>query len=341
MVSTGVVVLWLLASLLGGAPGESPFGHLARGAAFVLLAVLFVGLVVGLGLGRRLVGPVGSLIDAAGRIEAGDLSARVEPPARGPRDLGALIAAFNTMAARLESEEGRRRRLLADLGHELRTPIAVIEGHLEAILDGVYPADPAHLEPILEETRVLERLVDDLRTMSLAEAGSLTLHREATDFGRLAGDVVAALGPRVAAAGVRTVVDVDPAMPELELDPVRFRQVLGNLLDNALRYTPAGGTIRITGSSVRGAIELAVVDEGPGLSAEVRESLFDRFVKSSDSPGSGLGLAIARAIVDAHGGSIRAEATSPHGTRIVIRLPDPARPNPNLGGGVCGPAGVP
>jgi two-component system sensor histidine kinase BaeS len=321
MVSLGVLVLWLLATLLGAVSAEGPLAFLARGAAVVLLAVVFIGLVVGVGFGRRLVGPLGQLVDAARRIEAGDFSARVSPIGRGPRDLRALGAAFNTMAARLEAEEARRRRLLADLGHELRTPIAVIEGHLEAVLDGVYPADRAHLDPILDETRVLERLVDDLRTVSLAEAGSLSLHREPVDLRHLIDEVVGVLRPRIEAAGARVTVEVDPSMPELELDPVRINQVLANLLDNALRYTPASGVVHVTARRAGALVEIEVADEGPGLAPELRESLFDRFVKAPDSPGSGLGLAIAKAIVEAHGGHIRAEAATPHGTAIVLALP--------------------
>jgi signal transduction histidine kinase len=329
MAALGVLVLWLLATLVGAVSAEGSLAFLARGAAVVLLAVVLVGLVVAIGFGRRLVGPLGELVDAARKIEAGDFSVRVSKLNRGPRDLRALTAAFNTMAARLEAEEARRRRLLADLGHELRTPIAVIEGHLEAVLDGIYPADRAHLDPILDETRVLERLVDDLRTVSLAEAGSLSLHREPVDVRHLIDDVVGVLRPRIEAAGATVTVEVDPSIPELDLDPVRIHQVLANLLDNALRYTPAGGAVHVTarrtgagaGAGVRAGVEIEVADEGPGLAPDLRESLFDRFVKSPDSPGSGLGLAIAKAIVEAHGGDIRADAATPHGTRIVVTLP--------------------
>jgi signal transduction histidine kinase len=325
LVSTGVLVLWLLATLLGAIAVEGSIGGLVRAAAVVLLAVLFVGLAVGLRFTGRMVRPIADLVDAAGRIEAGDYSARVATPPRSPRDLRALTGAFNTMAARLEAEEDLRRRLLADLGHELRTPIAVIEGHLEAILDGVYPGDREHLDPILDETRVLERLVDDLRTVSLAEAGSLPLHREPVDLGHVVTDVVAALGHRADLAGVRLTTEVDAALPELELDPVRFHQVLSNLVDNAIRYTPRDGTVRISaarrGPGADSEVELTVADDGPGLSPELRDTLFDRFVKSPDSPGSGLGLAIARGIVEAHGGAIRAEPAAPHGTRIVVTLP--------------------
>jgi two-component system, OmpR family, sensor histidine kinase BaeS len=319
LVSTGVLMLWLLATLLGAVSAEGDLAGLARAAALVVLALVFVGLVFGVRM-TGMIRPVGDLVDAAGRIEAGDFSARVAMPVRG-RDLRALTGAFNTMAARLEAEEERRRRLLADLGHELRTPIAVIEGHLEAVLDGVYPADPAHLDPILDETRVLARLIDDLRTVSLAESGSLALHREPVDLGHVIGDVVAASGPRADAAGAHVAVEVDASIPEMDLDPVRVHQVLGNLLDNAIRYTPRDGTVRIMARRRDREAEVAVTDDGPGLAPELRETLFDRFVKSPDSPGSGLGLAIARAMVEAHGGSIRADAGERGGTTIVVTLP--------------------
>jgi len=321
LASIGVLVLWLLASLLGAGSLEGGLAHLARAASLVILAVVFLGLLFGVRMTSRIVRPLGELVDAARRIETGDYSARVAVPMRGPRDMRALTAAFNTMAARLESEEERRRRLLADLGHELRTPIAVIEGHLEAVLDGVYPPDEAHLDPILDETRVLARLIDDLRTVSLAEAGSLTLHREPVDLGHVIADVLAALGQRAEAVGVHLVTDVDQSIPELELDPVRIHQVLSNLVDNAIRYTPRDGSVRIAARRRNGEVEIDVADDGSGLSPELRETLFDRFAKSSDSPGSGLGLAIAKAIVEAHRGHIRAEAGTPRGTTIVVTLP--------------------
>jgi two-component system, OmpR family, sensor histidine kinase BaeS len=321
LASIGVLVLWLLATLIGATTIEGDLGHLARAASLVLLALVFIGLVAGAGMTRRIVGPVGELVDAAGRIEGGDYSARVGTPARAPRDLRALVAAFNHMAERLEAEEEHRRRLLADLGHELRTPIAVIEGHLEAVLDGVYPADQTHLDPILDETRVLARLIEDLRTVSLAESGSLTLHREPVDLGHAIRDVVSALGPRAEAAGTRLRVEVDQGIPELDLDPVRIHEVLSNLVDNAIRYTPPDGEVRV-GAHRRGqAVEISVADDGPGLAPELRQTLFERFVKSPESPGSGLGLAIAKAIVEAHGGTIRAEAGDRGGTTIRLELP--------------------
>lgn len=338
-VSIGVLVLWLLSLLLVGPGPGGELGHLVRPAALVLLVVVGLTVVTGARMGGRVVRPVQDLIAAARRIENGDYAVRVES-SDGPREVRELAAAFNTMAARLEAEEANRRRLLADLSHELRTPIAVIEGHLEAVLDGVYPADPAHLDPILDEARVLDRLIDDLRTLSLAEAGALALHPESTDIGRLVADVVAAHRPRAEAAGAVLETEVQPGLPELEVDPVRMHQVLSNLLDNAVRYAPAGSHVRVTVAARGGWLDTAVADQGPGLAPDVRATLFDRFVKGRDSPGSGLGLAIARAIVEAHGGRIRAEAgPGGVGTVITFGLPEPSD-NPDLRGGVFDSGGV-
>ena len=149
---------------------------------------------------RRAAAPVGDLIEASGRVESGDFSTRV--PERGPREVRTLARAFNDMSARLEEVEQQRRSALADVSHELRTPLTVIQGNLEALLDGVYPADAAHLQPILEETRLMERLIEDLRTLTLVEAGSLVLHREPTDLGALLNEVAAGYRSQADEAGV-------------------------------------------------------------------------------------------------------------------------------------------
>ncbi len=337
-VSIGVLVLWLLSLLLGPAPGGE-LGHLVRPGAIVLLLVVGLAVLTGARMGPRVVRPVQDLIAAARRIESGDYAARVGSY-DGPQEVRELAAAFNTMAARLEAEEANRRRLLADLSHELRTPLAVIEGHLEAVLDGVYPADAAHLDPILDEAHVLDRLIDDLRTLSLAEAGALALHPEATDMGHLVEDVVAGHRPGADALGAELETAVEPGLPELEVDPVRMHQVLSNLLDNAIRYTPSGGRIRVTVERHDGWLETAVADQGPGLAPDLRATLFDRFVKGGDSPGSGLGLAIAKAIVEAHRGRIRADpGPAGPGTVVTFSLPLPGS-NPDLSGGVFDSSGV-
>ena len=152
------------------------------------------------------------------------------------------------MTSRLEADEAQRRTLLADISHELRTPLTVVQGNLEAIVDGVYPPDPAHIAVVLDETKVLGRLIDDLRTLALSEAGTLTLHPEPTDPDVLVGDVVRSFEPAAATAGVTLVAAIDGDLPIVEVDPVRIREVLANLVANALRHTPAGGRVTVAGS---------------------------------------------------------------------------------------------
>ena len=270
---------------------------------------------------RRFAAPLGELIDAAESVEAGNYAVRVRVRARGPRELRSLVTAFNSMSGRLESSERERRRLLADVTHELRTPLTIMQGNLEALLDGVYPADPAHLEPILDETRVLSRLVDDLRTLSLAEAGALTLHREPTDVAQLLTDSVTSFRTQADAAGVDLATKIDGVLPQADLDPVRMREVLSNLLSNALRYTPRGGTVRVVASVADGKLRVSVRDSGPGIAADALPHIFDRFYKSDESRGAGLGLAIARSLVVAHGGEIEATSEVGHGTEMRFWLP--------------------
>ena len=336
VVSIGVLILWLLAGLLGVASMEGPLAYLARPAGLIVLVVGIVALVVGIRIARGVARPLSALVDAAGRIEAADYAVRVSE-AEGRGDLRRLAGAFNAMAARLESEDATRRRLLADVSHELRTPLAVVQGNLEALLDGVYPPDAEHIGPILEETRVLERLIDDLRTLSLAESGALPLHREPTDPAVLLEDVAAAHRARAAAASITLRVEAAAGLPPIDIDPVRMRQVVSNLVDNAIRAMSEGGSITLSASRAtvaagdplpEGAAGLAieVIDDGPGIPADIRDNVFDRFTKSATSRDSGLGLAIARAIVDAHGGSITASPSSGvggtgRGTRMRITLP--------------------
>jgi two-component system OmpR family sensor kinase/two-component system sensor histidine kinase BaeS len=316
--SVGLAVVGFLGG--GSAPG------LVQVAAFV---VLTVGVVTFMGIGRWLRGAARTLDDlvaAAARVEAGDHAARVETPARGPRPLRDLVHGFNTMAERLEADARQRRSLLADVSHELRTPLTVVQGNLEAIADGVHPADEPHVAAILEETRVLGRLVDDLRTVALSETGSLPLHREPTDLGVLVGEVVASLAPGAARAGIALDGDVDDAAPLLDVDPVRIREVLSNVVSNALRWTPRGGSVRITAGRSeapgRGpGVRVTVADTGEGIAPDVLPHVFDRFWKSPRSRGSGLGLAIARNLVVAHGGEMGVESELGRGTTVWFVLP--------------------
>lgn len=312
-----LTILWLALQM---ADIESP-GKVLTG--LVIAFVLLVMVAMAFGGARRIALPLGNLIEAAGRVENGDYSVRVDERHRGPYELRALTRAFNEMAARLETDEQQRRTLLADVGHELRTPLAVLQGQLEAMVDGVHPADETHLAAALEEIRVMEQLVDDLRTLTLAEAGTLALHREPTDMAVLVQDAVAGFGGLARSADVKLQVEMADDLPSLDLDPIRIRQVLGNLVSNALRYAPRHSTVRIIahGGAPARRVAVSVVDSGPGIPPELLPHLFERFAKSAESRGSGLGLAIARRLVEAHGGSIRAEQPTGGGTAIVFELP--------------------
>ena len=315
-----VILALLSASGLFGAvfAFHGPFMFLRALAIVALVVVLLGSLAGGLGM-RRIAGPLAELVDASRRVEAGDFTARVRERVFGPRLLRELLGTFNTMASHLEADEEHRRQLLADVSHELRTPLAVLQGGIEAIIDGVHPADEAHLAVLLDETHLLARLVDDLRTVTLAEAGTLALHRESTDVGILVTEVAEAFQPQAQAASVRLVAEVADEVPLLDVDPVRIREVLENLLSNALRYAPAGTAICLDARLAGDRVAFLVADEGPGIAPELLPHIFDRFVKSDGSPGSGLGLAIARGIVEAHGGHIEAESDAT-GTRIRFEL---------------------
>jgi signal transduction histidine kinase len=263
--------------------------------------------------------PVGDLIEASGRVEAGELDVKV--PERGMREVRALTRAFNAMSARLSVTERERRRLLAEVSHELRTPLTVIQGNVEAMIDGVYPADREHLERIQAETRQLERLIEDLRTLSLAETGQLPLQREPTDVDALARDVAKAFEADAQAAGVALNIDIPPDLPELEVDARRIRQVISNLVANALRHTPGGGRVTVSATLRGPGIRLEVSDTGVGMSKDAVEHAFERFWRSGEWAGAGLGLAIVRDLVIAHDGVVWIDSAPGQGTRVTVNLP--------------------
>ncbi len=227
------------------------------------------------------------------------------------------------MTERLRASEEQRRNLIADVAHELRTPLTVIQGQTEGLLDGLYPPDRAHLEPVLEETRVMSRLLDDLQTLSTAESGALRLHKEAVEPSELVEDAVAAFRTQAGAAGVALELRVAPALPTLTLDPVRIGEVLSNLLSNALRHTPSGGRVIVSAEATDAgrSVAFAVRDTGSGITTEALPHVFDRFVKAADSGGAGLGLAIARSLVEAQGGTIHADSPPGAGTTMRFVLP--------------------
>jgi len=313
LIGCGTVFSFLL-GLLHASTGETGFVSVI-GVLVIFFVVAGVFSTV-----RRTIVPLGNVMDAADKVAEGDYAVRVEE--RGPRELRKLARSFNTMTSRLHANDEQRRALLADVTHELRTPLTVIQGNLEGMLDGIYPPDQAHLESTLEETRVLSRLIDDLRTLSLAESGALKLQRELVELRDLIQETLASFQAAADHAEVQLLADIQADLPQLEVDPLRLRQVLSNLIANALRYTAGGGQIEARAfTETPDRITIAVRDTGRGIAPEDLPHIFDRFYKSSDSRGTGLGLAIAKNLVVAHGGEISAQSELGRGTTITLTLP--------------------
>jgi two-component system sensor histidine kinase BaeS len=226
------------------------------------------------------------------------------------------------MTARLATNEERRRELLADVAHELRTPLQVIRGSVEGMLDGLYPMEPSNLRPVLEETDVMARLLDDLRTLSMAEAGVLRLQREPVDPRAIAENTVKTFRPLADSSGVALTSVVEAAPRGIQADGVRLSEVLANIVTNAVRHTPAGGSVTLSvDNATNGGVRFDVEDTGPGIPEEDLPFVFDRFVTSADAGGTGLGLAIAKRLVELHGGTIVAGARSGGGTKVTIEIP--------------------
>ena len=312
-VLTGAVVL--VATAAGVIAAPIPVRILS------IVALVAVGVIVVRGgrRVRRFAGDVGAFIDAAGRIETGDYGVQVAE--RGPREVRTLARAFNAMSARLAATDRNRRAFVADLTHELRTPLAVIRGQAEAIADGIYPADQAHLAPIFDAAQSLETLVDAMPTLTLADVGAMRLKREMVEVGVLVNSTLAAFQAMADAAGVQLRAQIEPNTPAIDADPARIRGVLMNLLSNAVRYTPSGGTVTVSAQPVDGRVAISVRDTGQGIPAELRSRVFDRFVKGPGSPGAGLGLAISKDVVAAHGGSIDITSEPGKGTEVRFTLP--------------------
>jgi two-component system sensor histidine kinase BaeS len=267
----------------------------------------------------RLGRPLGQLVSSAHRIEAGDYTARV--PEFGPLDVRSVARAFNSMAARLAADEVRRRDFLADVAHEMRTPLSVIQAQAEAIADGVHPADPEHVEPILDATRLLTRLVDDLRTLAQVESGALQVVREPVDVARLVEETATTFSAQAAAAGLRLDIEVGEGQGSLDGDSVRLQGVLGNLISNAIRHTHKAGSVKVSARRVADTVTISVSDDGEGIAPDLLPRVFDRFVRGPGSEGTGLGLAIARDVVNAHGGTIQIDSKPGSGTSVLVSLP--------------------
>lgn len=288
-------------------------GGIASGIALLLSAFLI----------SQVLSPLRLLSRATERIARGDLTQRVALKARD--EFGQLGTSFNRMIDNLRRSETIRQTMTADIAHELRTPVTIIQGNLEAILDGIYQPTAETIAPIYEETLHLGRLIDDLRDLALAEAGELRLNKEPTDLVTLVNQVTEMVSSSLE-RGPKLHVRVDHSLPKVSLDPKRIRQVMANILSNALRHTPATGEIWVEVLQEGGELELRVTDSGPGIPPEDLPHLFERFyrgdqARSRSAGGSGLGLAVAKQWVEAHGGRIWAENSEQTGARFVVRLP--------------------
>lgn len=322
----GLAVFMIVAGFILNALGftnlsiEQFYWLLPFGGIFLVFLIMMI-FVAGRNL-RRMSMPLDDLLSASNRVADGDYSVRVDE--RGWPEVRSMARAFNSMAEKLQVTDQHRRNMLADVSHELRTPITVMQGNLEGMMDGVYPADETRLKSLFEETQILSRLVDDLRTLSLAEAGALQLRREPTDLAGLIRETVAAFESQTKGKNVRLNISLQEIEP-IEIDPQRVREVLTNLLVNALRYTPKDGAIRIdlSGSTLgeERSVQVSVQDSGPGIESADLSRIFDRYYRSSDSGGMGLGLSIAKYLVEAHDGKIWAESQAGRGATISFALP--------------------
>lgn len=312
--------------LRGNWPGQvlSFFSTLFIPVLFISFFTGTLTLLIGWLLVRRVVTPLADVIAAAQSVAAGDLSTRVQ--VRGPGDLRTLSDSFNRMAGALQASDQQRRDLLADVAHELRTPLTVIRGKLEGVLDGIYPADEAHVAPVLAQTYVLERLVEDLRLLTLAETRQLHFDSRPLALEDLAAEAASLFEAEAADKGVSLCVQVEPGLPTVLADAQRTSQVIGNLLANALRFAPHNGRVEIHVQPAPVGVELAVTDNGPGVPEADLPRLFDRFWRAERSRtraagGAGLGLAIARQLVEAQGGTIGAANLPGGGLRVAFTLP--------------------
>ena len=306
-------------------PAETAFlDRIKRIFILSAVGVIALALLLAFLLSRTLTRPIRELTAATRAVSAGDLAQEV--PVRSRDELGQLATSFNQMNAKLAQSLNLRRQMTADIAHELRTPISVILGHAEGVHDGILAPSLETFEIIRDEASRLEQLVEDLRILSRADADELPIERQPVAPGTLLKDVQAAHTHRSAQKNITLIIQIAPNLPEIVVDPGRMMQVLSNLMDNALHFTPEGGRISLSAQVVNETLEIRVQDSGPGIAEGELDRIFDRFYRSDpsrqrDEGGSGLGLAIARAIVEKQDGHIWAESKPGEGTTIVIHLP--------------------
>lgn len=290
----------------------------------VSLFTLLVSMIFSWFFAGRLARPVSALNSAVSSVQKGDYSERV--PVRGSDELARLSESFNSMALSLENNDRWRKQIIADSAHELRTPVSLIQGNLEMILDGVYEADREHIQNIYDETLVLSRLIKELQELSSAESGSMSLTMEELDLNNLIENVMSIFRAGVFKEKISLNSSVDGDLPSIPGDYQKLKQVFANVLANAFRHTPEGGSIDISGEISHGNVLIEIRDTGCGIDREDLEKVFERFYRTDSSRnrshgGSGLGLAISREIVKLHGGEIYARSVNNEGTSIFISLP--------------------
>ena len=305
--------------------------QLARSLAIAAV----VALVAGALLARWLAAPLRKLEEGAQAVARGQLDVRI--PVEGSREMRSVSESFNQMTGQLQHQEQLRRNLLADVTHELRHPVHILQGGLRAILDGVYPLSMEEIDHLLEQTQHLTHMVDDLHELALAEAEELSMHFQRTDLVKLVQQATEAFQALTSDQGVELRADTPPEPLYMLVDADRLRQALQNLVGNALRYTPSGGSIHISLTNDHPEqVRIAVQDTGIGIEAEHLEHIFDRFYRPDTSrnrqlPGAGLGLSIAQAIVQAHGGRIQAESKGAgQGSTFTISLPFEEKYEPGI-----------
>mgnify|MGYP000343401218 CR=1 FL=1 len=338
----GMAFLTLLFARLSHIEGQpftpplTPLGQVA-GIAVAMLIPLIGILIAGRSF-VRFASPMADVMAAADAVADGDLSVQVR--ARGQGQMRDLARSFNHMVQELQRADQQRRNLTADVAHELRTPLQIIQGNLEGVLDGIYEPTANHIEATLDETRLLARLVEDLRTLSLAEAGQLPLNLEPLDIREFLEDVQTSFSGQAEAAGITLSIETDPGIMYVNADVGRLDQVFGNLLSNALRYTPTEGNITLKAATVDSIVRIQVQDTGAGIPPEELPYIFDRFWRGdrarthAGGASSGLGLAIAKQLIQAHNGRISVESTVGEGTTFTIVLPQvqstPDEPRKNI-----------
>lgn len=313
IIMTTFAAAWLIAGKAGSA--SAPAALVAMLLLFGVVAVM----VLVSGSMRRFASPLGAVMDAADRVADGDYGVRVQE--FGAPTMRALARSFNTMTERLQHADRLRRNVMADVAHELRTPLSVLQGRLEGLIEGVYPRDDRQLVELLEETQVLSRLIDDLRVLALSDAGALPLQKEPTDMVELARDVVGSMTPEADKKSITLTVTASTATTLMDVDSVRIREVLTNLVANAIRHSAAESSVIISIGQMAGSVRVTVRDTGAGMSPDEVARMFDRFYKGAGSRGSGLGLAIVKSIIMAHGGEISAFSERGKGTTVEFTLP--------------------